>query len=394
MGPFLRSILAAGALSSFIPFVSADLSDDCNGGPMDGHKSYGNLDKPDTFCDTQWRNGLSVTGIEVWATAWQIKGIQLTYSDGTKPPLQGQAEGDRHQSINWNESDRITRMKLAINYAGDALGLVHVEVGSKSLDVRSDTGSFDGDDITLATGILLGANGVAGGFVDRWTPLFMGEHNGKAQITNIVMDDSIDDLNAKQQGMEFLALDSVYFQNSNPPGGEKQGWNFQGKSGKAVSSSLSTTQTTTYGLTQSVEISASVEVPEIAKVSVQSTTTGKWEYADATTTTASDTDTTELDWDMSNDNLAPGHAMNCTAMTIKGVYDGGYTATVAFQVNGQSFDMKQHGSFKSIGYLKAWRNCGDVLVSEIPGDATVADGISGGSRRRSEGEGVAREFFA
>lgn len=95
--------------------------------------------------------------------------------------------------------DVVTNMKLAGNYAGDGLGLVHVEVAGKTLDVRSDTGSYNGEDVTLASGLFLGASGEAGDFVHLWTPLFMGVNTGSATIVDVKFDDNLDDINKRQQ---------------------------------------------------------------------------------------------------------------------------------------------------------------------------------------------------
>jgi hypothetical protein len=36
----------------------------------------------DPYCNTKWDSGLGITGIEVWALQYQMKGIEWTYSDG------------------------------------------------------------------------------------------------------------------------------------------------------------------------------------------------------------------------------------------------------------------------------------------------------------------------
>jgi hypothetical protein len=127
-------------------------------------------------------------------------GIQLTYSDGTKPPLQGQANGDySHDSISWGVTKPITEMKLVWNYAGDGLGLVHNEVDGKTLDVHSDIGTSTRDNIALATGTMLGASGEASDFIRAWRPLFIGAHNVGATMTAVKFDDSLDDINKNQQ---------------------------------------------------------------------------------------------------------------------------------------------------------------------------------------------------
>lgn len=109
--------------------------------------------------------------------------------------------GNDHGSLSWETTDLITSMQLGTNYAGDGLGLVHIEVAGKVLDVRTDTGCcYNGDDVDLDTGIFLGAFGQAPDFVRWFQPMFMGKSNGQnATITSLVFDDNLDDLNAKQK---------------------------------------------------------------------------------------------------------------------------------------------------------------------------------------------------
>lgn len=92
-----KAILIGLGAALLADFVRAD---DCSEGPVDSLKSWGKAGASNGFCHTPWKRGLVVTGIEVWANEWQVKGIQLTFSDGSKPPLQGTADGDRHNSIN------------------------------------------------------------------------------------------------------------------------------------------------------------------------------------------------------------------------------------------------------------------------------------------------------
>ena len=196
---------ASATLLVLSALTSIARADDCTDGPINQPiQTWGKDVSNGGFCHTQWTTGLSVTGVEVWATQWQITGIQLTYSDGTKGPVQGQTNGDySHDAINWDVTKPITAMKLAGNYAGDGLGLVHIEVDGKTLDVKSDVGSNTGDNVVLATGTMLGASGEAPDFVRAWRPLFMGEANGGAQITDVAFDDSLEDMNAKQQCVPF-----------------------------------------------------------------------------------------------------------------------------------------------------------------------------------------------
>jgi hypothetical protein len=202
---FNAALAGCATILSLAGVALGDDKDDCTQGPTDGPLKYWGKtgSGQQGFCHTQWTHGLVVVGIEVWATQWQIKGIKLTYSDGTSPPMEGDPSGDqnRHDSISWNPQDQVTAFKLAGNYAGDGLGLVHIEVAGKTLDVRSDTGSFNGDTVDVGSGILLGAKGEAGppgDFVRAWAPVFLGKSSGPASILDVVYDDDLNDLTNRQ----------------------------------------------------------------------------------------------------------------------------------------------------------------------------------------------------
>lgn len=195
---FTKAIFA-GVISALYIAGGVSALDDCDVGPYASHNFMGYPGKyPVYFCNSKWKSGAVVTGIEVWATAWQIKGIRLEYSDGSDH-MAGTNGGDRHDVLRWDAADKITDMKLAVNYAGDALGLVHVEVGEKKLDVRSDTGPSNGDEWNIGSGYMLGHAGDNGAMVSNWIPLFLGQTTGKAEITNIKFNDNLDEVNKQQK---------------------------------------------------------------------------------------------------------------------------------------------------------------------------------------------------
>jgi hypothetical protein len=191
---------ALSALVSALYLTGAAYADDCTDGPMASLKGYGKKDVgPHGFCHTAWTKALVVTGIEVWATQWQIKGIQLRYSDGTTSILQGLDVGDRHDAITWDAQAPVQEMRLASNDAGDGLGLVYIKVGDKELDVRSIGDNENGENVNIGDGIFLGSSGQTSDFVNLWTPLFLGGTNGKATIVDLQFDESLDEINKKQK---------------------------------------------------------------------------------------------------------------------------------------------------------------------------------------------------
>ena len=178
-------------------------------GPFDTTKMYGKAADDIAFCDTKWDKGISVTGIEVWATKWHVKAVQLSFSDGTKGTIHGDAtdtEGNDgnwygHGSVSWKDGDLVTDAHIAANYwgSGDALGMLHLEIAGQKLDVKSDVGSFNGEGQLLSSGLLIGAYGSAGGYVNSFGLMFLKQTIGKSEIIEIKWPETLDDLNKKKE---------------------------------------------------------------------------------------------------------------------------------------------------------------------------------------------------
>jgi len=207
----LKAAATAASLVSMLSFASArEDTHLCESGPFDTTKMYGKSVDEQAFCDTKWDKGISVIGIEVWATKGHVKAVQLSYSDNTKGPVHGDAsstEGNNgdwygHGAISWKEGELVTDVHMAGNYwgNGDGLGMLHMEVGAgNKLDVKSDVGSFNGEPQLLSSGLLVGAYGSAGGFVTSFGLMFMKNTVGKAEIIELKFPESLDDLNKKQE---------------------------------------------------------------------------------------------------------------------------------------------------------------------------------------------------
>jgi hypothetical protein len=93
-----------GLATAFIAGVAA--IGDCDQGPWGNPFAIGDIhddSKADVeICETQWKQGRVVSGIEVWATKKNLAGIQLFYSNGEESHMIGSKEGDHHQKLTWD----------------------------------------------------------------------------------------------------------------------------------------------------------------------------------------------------------------------------------------------------------------------------------------------------
>lgn len=167
--------------------------------------------------------------MEVWASEWQVKGIRLTYSDGTQSPIRGQTDnlnnwgsavsgkpgpppdnGYGRDKIEWG-AGRITKVRQWVNWNGgkgpDAVGRLQIwPEGAESdqkkiLDVGSNVGGDGGGMLVdnLGSGVLIGMRTQSGGFLDSLELIFMDGEVKSAEIIHIDWPESISDLNKKTE---------------------------------------------------------------------------------------------------------------------------------------------------------------------------------------------------
>jgi hypothetical protein len=167
--------------------------------------------------------------MEVWSSQWQVKGIRLTYSDGSQTPIRGQTDslnqwgsaisgksgpppdnGYGWDKIEW-DAGKIDKVRLWVNYndgnAPDAVGRIQVwPTGAdtdqkKILDVGSDVGGDGGGMLVdnLGSGVLIGMKTQSGAFLDTLEFVFMDGQVNSAEIVKIDWPESIDDLNQKTE---------------------------------------------------------------------------------------------------------------------------------------------------------------------------------------------------
>ncbi|RDL34412.1 uncharacterized protein BP5553_07540 [Venustampulla echinocandica] len=374
---FSNQTLLTGA-TTLLSLASLGRADGCEKGPFGDSHKFGKTGGG-YYCDTAWDKGLVITGLEVWANEWHVKGIQWAYSDGTKSVVRGMNVGDRNQAITWGAGDKITRLQMWGNYAGDAVGKIEIETSSgKKLSQGSDVGTFGGEPVLTHSGILLGGRGSSNDFVNELEMLFLASNvqKGGAVITAVKFQDNLDDWNKKMKGIETTSLDAAYFINSNKKG-SKQSYQFSKSLSRSVGKTLTQQYSTTLGASVSVTVGAEVEVP-LFKASESVTASASYSY-EAMDSTSTDTTTTgSLTWTLGGD-LEPNHCVECTGSAIGGTYESDYESTVTITLaTGQKFKITQPGHFNSTNWAKSSTECKDIPIKDCPKTATE---IGGGTKR-------------
>lgn len=177
-----RKLLIAAAC-----LLTAVRASDCSDGPWQDVQWVGGQGGGD-FCATKYKQGVVITGVEVWANKGGVRAIQFYYSDGTNSGQFGKIDGDRHGRLDWDPAvDGISQVKSWGNGRGQHLGRVQIRTKKGAeLDVGKDTSGQDTFESKTASGIMLGAFGRSGDLVDSLGFLFL-----KSKIERITIDDVV-----------------------------------------------------------------------------------------------------------------------------------------------------------------------------------------------------------
>ncbi|KAI4942592.1 hypothetical protein J4E91_009986 [Alternaria rosae] len=403
--------ITLSAIATLLSLAQLGRADNCTDAPRVPGTFIGvgfSDDKKNLYnCDTKWIEGLVVTGMEVWSSQWQVKGIRLTYSDGTQSPIRGRTDnlnqwgskisgksgpppdnGYGWDRIEWGVGE-IDKVRLWVNYNnGDgpnAVGRVQIWPNGadndqkRILDVGSDVGGDGGGILVdnLGSGVLIGMRTQSGDFLDSLEFVFMDGKVESAEIVHIEWPESIDDLNKKHGTITEESAGGGWIQNSNRVGGQLQDWDFGSGISKTQTRTITQQTTEIMGGSVSVSVSASIQFPVIG-VSVTVGGEAHWESQSMKSTAVSDTTTypmTVTQKSSTNGPLYPQHAIHCTVLTSTSNYNTEYTSTVrATMSNGKTFDINQRGKLVSVLYTEGRSKCYTVKINDIPSDADVNEG--------------------
>lgn len=306
-----------------ILFAGSAVADDCEQGPWTDVFSVGGPGGVNSFCGTKWKDGIVVTGLEVWASKDAVTGVQLYYSDGTDSGLFGKQNDQKTQRVDWDPSnDNISQLKMWGNGRGQYNGRIQLRTKTGiELDVGKDTTGQDTYEIKVNSGIMLGAFGKSGDNIDIIGFLFLKSTIDKISIEDVAPQDTPEELNARKEGLKTVTLDYADHTNDHPEANET--FTFAKSVDQKRSKKWSTTATKTYGVSEAIGVSGA-----LLGIGLSSTTTLSYDYSNAKTEETSEEETVSLTYSVSTA-LKPGQRVFCRAVAETGVYNGNFDATVS-----------------------------------------------------------------
>lgn len=188
-------------LGAFCLFAGVARASDCDEGPWEGVYLIGSGNTGGPFCHTKYKEGIVMTGVEVWADDNRVQAIQFYYSDGTNSGQMGKIKGDKHDRMDWDPStDGISQAKSWGNGRAQALGRVYLRLKSgKELDVGRDTSGQDSFEHNVFSGIMLGAVGRSGDNIDQLGWLFLKSKIDAITVSDVEFKDTVEALNSKKE---------------------------------------------------------------------------------------------------------------------------------------------------------------------------------------------------
>ncbi|KAI0559803.1 natterin-like protein [Gracilaria domingensis] len=307
-----------------------------------------------------------VTKIEAWAGGWQLRGIQLTFSDGTVV-VNGRKE-ERYQgalTMDYASGEYVNYLSIYGNGAGTRCGALHIKTskGQDYFPQMYDWGLKTEYKMEVGSGIILGAFGKAWGDIDSLGILMLRKVIG-ADMTNVVYDMRGENLLPPQKK---IALD-VTLANPSDTDSDK-GFQKVTKSHQ-TGGSWSITAGVTFGQTYKV----SSGVPDVVDVGVET----KWEVS-VSSTYGKSWSTTE-GYETSIPLIAP--KLEKTRITVD-YYEGSlsklpYTAQMKYFLdNGSKFYTHVNGVYDGVATSRfvqetttvaTWDDTGKKWIP-VPGDS-------------------------
>ncbi|KAF2004891.1 hypothetical protein P154DRAFT_571641 [Amniculicola lignicola CBS 123094] len=358
---FSKLLLGAG-------FAAAALLDvaraaDCGSGPYASVHAIGET-KPSEdkgmvpWCSTLWDAGAPVTGLDIWYDDKQgINAIQLSYANGDKHgPFGVPGSSPQHQSIDWDYSKTfIDSLSLWGNGGGGQLGNIRlvlkdgreIDVGNRN-DGKSKKTEFV---IDVGSGIMLGAGGWGADNIKQGYFLFLKSKVEKITMTDPIFDDSPENLNAKQAGIELQTLDSdSHFNNKN----SSSTWTWGKKTTRGSSTSTTSSVTKTFGTAISMTWEAGLPFLTVG---------GGIELSYETSTTKEQTLTSSTERELSwggEEHLKPFEHIYCQANVKFGKSDLGYSAQINVNLaDGSSWGWRERGTYSQVAWSDSNSKCQD-----------------------------------
>ena len=348
--------LFLGAAALFAGIATAT---DCDSGPWNpGNINWVGGDGGGAFCETKWKAGVVVTGLDVYATSDDIEAVQFYYSDGTSGNQWGQVNGkEPAKSIHWDptKGETIAQLRMWGNGVGTRLGRVYLRVSSgATLDAGKDTSGQKVYEKPVDSGVMLGAFGKCGDAIDNMGILFMKSKVSAIKVTDTKFSDTPDELNKKAQGLQTCSVDTASFTNKNT---NNNTFLFQGQDSRTTSKTYSVDNTNSFGFSEAIEIGTEGGLPGLIDINFKSTTTLSYGYSNTKSESSTTSSTHALTYNIGGP-LSSGEVTYCQAIAMFGTYDGKFTCTVQMQLeDGSTFSFASQGEMKQVAYSDVQASC-------------------------------------
>lgn len=198
-----------GLTATLVAGVVADTPPDClwgDGTPFKDLAAIGDIHNKDAptavdICETQWKQGNVVVGIEVWATKKNLAGYQLYYSGGEKSHMIGSKEGDHYQKLEWDaKTVTISKLHMWSNPEATRTGKVYIELNDgRTLDVGMDKPAETTHYMEVGSGVLLGSFGKADSAIVALGFIFLESKVTKISLGDFKFDEDMKAYAAKQK---------------------------------------------------------------------------------------------------------------------------------------------------------------------------------------------------
>ncbi|RAL07684.1 uncharacterized protein BO97DRAFT_463410 [Aspergillus homomorphus CBS 101889] len=284
------------------------------------------------FWETKYDKGAMVEEIIVWKEGNILRGLKLSWTDGSDSTMIGKSSGSS-QSFTFKVKEKCTEMVLRGNGIGTRCGHIEFKTDQGNSFSWGDGGS-DNYYMDVGSGFLVGFQGRANLDIDSLGPLFL------KPLKSVHSEVDYGDFPNGAPDPTHITLDTQDFD-----GNHEYEWDFHGSKTKTTTSTWSQTLASSFDL----QVKVKAGVPELAEVE----STIKWGLSASSTHSQAEQDSSEIGWDV-HSTVSPGQTVHCEAYCFQGTSDVDYTSTVTvtFQ-SGETLQFKESGTFSGVTYSEA-----------------------------------------
>jgi len=296
------------------------------------------------------RRARSKKSLEVWSDGGGIRGILFTYSGGDAI-MHGIQFGHSPQSITFAPGEKVLAATLWGNGRAEVLGHIYLKTDKQEFDVGMEKPN-GGYQLAVGGGLLLGAYGASGTYINGLALLFLSKEISSATISGVKFDS--DPAGTSDNIAPSYLVQSTF---GNPPGS-------QGSVSFTMSGSESVSQSTTWEQSTTSKFGGNLEIKVGAKafgIGGETTAGFNWSVAHTGSNGATTTDTITITQSIGPISIAPGYGKACKIFAQKGNGTFPYTSTVTLNLkDGGSIQYQEHGKLVSVQYSHAIASCVDA----------------------------------